>query len=259
MYKFLKYELVDNVAIVTLNDPDNMNALSFALLDELYELLGEIESDSSVRALLLWGSEKVFCAGGNLKDMDGVETVKQAYNIAQKTHRAYSRLSGLSCPTIAAIAGPALGGGLEIALTCDLRIGNEKTKMGLPEVSLGLMPGGGGTQRLPRIVGISKALEMMFTGTIITAEEALKIGLLNSIVPVGEIYKEGLEMATKLAKMAPNSLQLIKKVTYTGYGAPLSVGLEEESRCFAAIFNTKDSNEGIRAFLEKREPNYTGE
>jgi enoyl-CoA hydratase len=257
-YKTLKYEIKNGVAIITLDDAEKKNAISFCTLDELESVLDRVESDESVRALLLYGTEKYFCAGGSLNDMNGLQTGQEVYLSAKKTHHVYDRIEGLRIPTVAAIAGVAMGGGMEIALACDMRVANTEVKLALSESTLGLMPGGGGTQRLPRVIGVGRALEILMTGRIVRAEEALQMGLVNKIVPAGSVYQEGMQLAEVLAKRATASLSLIKKAVSGGYGAPASVGMEIEARCFEAVFATQDAREGIQAFLEKRPSNYIG-
>ncbi len=257
-YTTVKYEVKDNVGIITLNDSSTRNAISFHTLDELADILGKVEKDENIRALLLYGNEKYFCAGGNLSDMNNLKTGQEVYSSSKKTHSVYDRIEALPIPTIAAIAGIAMGGGMEIAMACDIRIANEKVKMALSESTLGLIPGGGGTQRLRRLIGAGRAVEILMTGRIIHSEEALQIGLINKIVPEGHVYAEGIKIAEDLTKKATVSLGLIKKVVYGGEGLPASEGMDMEAKAFEKVFSSRDAREGVKAFLEKRTPNYIG-
>jgi len=258
MYTNIKYEVVDSVGVITLNNPDKLNALSFQIIDDLYKIIDEVERDSSLRVLVIWGNEKLFGAGADITDILGVKTVKQAYETAHKTHLLLNRIENLKIPTIAAVAGYALGGCLELALSCDMRIASEKGKIGLPEISLGLIPGGGGTQRLAKLIGTSRAKELMFFGSMINATEAHRLGIINRIVAVDTLYEEVMKMAEELKKLAPIALEMIKASVNIGYTQETVAAMEQEARCFGALFDTEDAKEGISAFVEKRKPAFTG-
>jgi len=258
MYKNINYEVIDSVGVITLNNPDKLNALSFQILDDLDKIIAEVEADRTLRVLIIWGNEKTFGAGADLDDIINVKTVKDGYEISHKSHLIYNRIENLKIPTIAAIAGFALGGCFEFALSCDMRVASEKAKIALPEASLGLLPGGGGTQRLAKLIGTSRAKELMFFGNMINAAEAHRLGLVNRIVAVDTLYEEVMKMAQELKKMAPIALELIKASVNVGYTQDTVTAMAYEARCFGALFNTEDAQEGINAFLEKRKPNFIG-
>lgn len=259
MYQYIKYEVKDKVAVIALDNQKKMNALSFEMIDELHKALGEVENTKNVRALVIWGGqEDVFCAGGDLEDLSK-STVSEAYGISCKSHSLYDRIEALSIPTIAAVGGLAFGGGFEVALCCDFRIINEKAKFGLTEVTLGLIPGGGGTVRLPKLLGAAKAKELIFLGRVLKADEMMKLGAATKMVPVGELYDAALEYAQKLATQAPLSIGAIKKLMLEGAGLPDSASYELEASVFSRLFETKDTKEGMAAFLAKRPAVYKGE
>ena len=259
MYQYIKYEIDNNVAVITLNNHEKVNALSFDMIDELHKALSEVETNSDVRALLIWGGqEKFFSAGGDLADLSK-STVSDAYVISRKSHKLYERIEALNIPTVAAVGGFAFGGGFEISLSCDFRVINEKAKFGLTEATLGLIPGGGGTVRLPKLLGATKAKELMFLGKILRAEDAMQLGIASQVVPVGELYNAALEFAKQLGSQAPLSIGAIKKLMRDGESLPDSTAYELEAAAFSRLFDTKDTQEGMAAFLEKRPPVYIGE
>jgi len=258
MYQWVKYEVIDRVAVIALNNPTKMNAISGDVVDELHTVLDEIEADKSIRAMLLWGgNEKYFSAGGDIGFMLKI-SVAEAYALSCKSNKLYSRMESLSIPTVAAVGGLAFGGGFEISLSCDFRIANEKAKFGLTEIVLGLIPGGGGTYRLPKLIGVAKAKELMLLGEVLKVEDAERLNLVTKIVPVGALYEEAFAFAKRLSNMAPVSVALIKEVINTGYGQPRDTALEIESRSFSTLFSSEDAKEGMRAFLEKRAPIFGG-
>lgn len=246
------------IHVIRLNRPEHANALSMALLKELQEALRIIKDKDEIRCVLLSGSgERVFCAGVDLKERRGLPEgeVKQAVSLIKET---VDLLEELPQPTIACLNGSAFGGGLEMALACDMRIAAAEAKMGLTETTLGIIPGAGGTQRLPRVVGIAKAKEMIFTGKRITASEALEIGLVNGVVPQEELMKTGLEWAGQIAGNGPIAVKAAKIAINRSLDTDLAYGLEVESQCYQMTIPTEDRLEGLRAFMEKRKPVYRG-
>lgn len=248
----------NGIATVVMDNPP-MNALGDQVRSELLEAFTELKSDNEVVAIIITGAgERAFMAGADIKEFNesGNPHEKEQQVVEENV---FDVIANIPKPTIAMINGYALGGGLELALSCDIRIAEDHAKVGLPEVKLGLLPGGGGTQRLPQIVGPSKAKELMFTGDQLTAEEALQLNVVSQVVPKGE----GMEAANKLAaRLASHSLQAlgrIKRLVNEGNEMPLDEGLSLERKLFAELFETKDAKEGIRAFVEKRKPVFTHE
>jgi enoyl-CoA hydratase len=258
-----KYELLiverDGVAgIVTVNRPDKLNALNSQVLVELERALAELDADPSVRGIILTGAgEKSFVAGadiGELAKLNGVEGVEKC-RIGQGLTRKMERLSK---PIIAAINGFALGGGCELALGCDIRIASENARIGLPEVGLAIIPGYGGTQRLPRIIGKGLALELILTGRQVKADEALRIGLVNAVVPQPELLEKAREMVAAIAKNGPLAVAAARRVVHQGLDVDLETGLALEATAFGVLCGTADTKEGLNAFVEKRKPEYKG-
>ncbi|MBI5014968.1 MAG: enoyl-CoA hydratase/isomerase family protein [Deltaproteobacteria bacterium] len=247
------------VATVTFNRPAQLNALNIRMIEELVAAFSDVAADDRVRVLVVTGNEKAFGAGADLKMIHGLATTASAHAFFTGLQgEPYRRLSGVGKPTIAAVAGIALGGMCELALACDLRIAAENATFGLPEIKLGLLPGGGGTQRLPRLVGATKAKEMLLTGDSIDAQEAYRIGLVNKVVPLEKLMEETNSLAQKLAARPPFALQMINTAVNTGLDLSLDAALAYEGRCFEMLFSTEDMKEGVQAFIEKRKPAYTG-
>lgn len=246
------------IVVLALNNPARLNALSFAIYGQLAAALDEIAALPGLRALVLWGGEKVFGAGADITDLQGLDSVDAGYRCSVNSHAVCDRIENLPVPTIAAVAGFALGGCCELALACDIRIATPSAKFGLPESTLGLLPGSGGTQRLPKLVGRAKALEMMYFGDTVRAEEALRIGLVNRIVEEGGLYDAAMELAGRLKNSAAVAIGLIKAAVHKGYTLDNATGMELEARAFAALYGTSDAREGMAAFVEKRKPNFTG-
>lgn len=259
MYKTILFEVKEQIGIITLNIPAKMNALSFLMIDELHQLLDEIQGNKEIRALMIWGGqEKFFCAGGDLDDQSEM-TVAKAYEISRKSQALYDRIEQLRIPTIAAVGGMAFGGGVEIALSCDFRIINSKAKMGMTEATLGLIPGGGGTVRLRKIVGPAKAKELICLGRIVRAEEAMQCGIANRVCEAGELYESAFAFAKEFLKPAPISVAVIKDLLNRGADLPDAAAYDLEAYAYSMILGTKDAAEGIAAFKEKRPPVYIGE
>lgn len=255
--QFLLCEIENRMAIVTINRPP-VNPLNTQVFHELANLFGELEVNDEVRVIVLTGSgEKAFVAGADINEMASLDLV--GINQMNKTSRAvFSKIENLSKPVIAALNGLALGGGLELALACDLRISSSKAKFAFPEVGLGIIPGGGGTQRLQRIVGQGVAKELLYFGEMFDAYRALELGIVNKVVPVEELLDTAKEWAEKLAQKPPVALQMVKLAVNTGGNTDMESGLIIETTCFANAFSTEDRKEGMQAFVEKRKPVFAG-
>jgi enoyl-CoA hydratase len=245
------------VTVVTLNRPDALNALNQQMASELVGVLSVLATTESVRCVILTGSDKAFCAGADIKEMSGLS----ATDMMREEHfRAlWDKAGKFPKPMIAALSGYALGGGLELAMCCDIIVASQGTKLGQPEINIGIIPGGGGTQRLTRAVGKYRAMEMVLTGASMTAEQAEAAGLVNKVVPVGRQLEEAKKMGNIIASKGPLVLKLAKMAIRRAQETGLSDGLEYERQLFYALFATKDKEEGMKAFLEKRKPEFKGE
>jgi len=251
-YNTLLYQKEDAIGIVTINRPKALNALNSEVNTELFQLFEEIEADADVRVVILTGSgDKSFVAGADIVEMSSLDAMGGArFNIIAR--RAVDRIYSLSKPVIAAVNGYALGGGCELALGCDLRIAAENARFGQPEITVGIIPGGGGTQRLPRLVGIARAKEMVYTGDMIDAQTALSIGLVNKVVPQDKLMEEARAMAKKLIGRSGRILSIAKAAINAGMNVDLPSGLDFEAQGFSLCFETEDQKEGMKAFMEKR-------
>ncbi|SNT40588.1 Enoyl-CoA hydratase/carnithine racemase [Bacillus sp. OK838] len=246
------------IAIVTLNRPDAANALSTELLHCLFEGLDELKRESNLRTVILTGAgEKAFCAGADLKERAGMndDKVKETVKLIGDTITA---VENLPVPVIAAINGPAFGGGLELALACDIRIASETAKMGLTETALGIIPGAGGTQRLPRIVGMSTAKELIYTAKRLDAKAALAMKIISHVYPPQQLLEEAKKLAGEIAVNAPLALRAAKAAINQGADTNLKTGLQIEKECYQTTLKTRDRLEGLSAFKEKRKPVFTG-
>lgn len=257
-YETIILEKEAPVGIIKLNRPP-VNPLSVKSYLELYDAICELEKDESIGAIIITGNgDKAFAAGLDVKDVMGKSAIETLDFLWSAPRKAFDKLTGIEKPTIAAIFGLALGGGCEVALCCDLRIASEDAVIGLPEINLGIMPGSGATQRLPRLIGLAKAKEMLFTGDTINAQEAYRIGLVNKVVPKDKLMEEAMVLAKKLASKPRAALGLIKKCVDNGMNMDLPSGLTLEMECFAIAFTSEDGREGINAFVEKRKPVFKG-
>ncbi|MGG1674340.1 enoyl-CoA hydratase/isomerase family protein [Neobacillus sp. NRS-1170] len=255
---FVKVEKQNKIAIVTI-DNQPMNPLSSAVKDELCEVFTDLNSDQEILAIILTGAgQKAFMAGADIKELPKKIGNPHLFPEFMENHEFFDSIDFSTKTTIAAINGFALGGGCELALTCDLRIAEEHAFIGVPEVKLGLLPGAGGTQRLPRLIGKAKAKELLFTGEPVSAVEAMRIGLVNKVVPTGEGLKAALELAEKICKNSPSALMNIKKAVDEGLELPFNLALEREAELFQELFLKEDVKEGVQAFLEKRRPQFQG-
>jgi enoyl-CoA hydratase len=248
------------VGIVTLNRPQALNALTVELLELLEHHADEAERDPTVRALVIAGSgEKAFCAGADLKTLEQEYAgVSEPDELVDVMHRVYWRLERLELPVIAAVHGYCFGGGLELMLTADFCIAADDARFGLPEVNVGALPGAGGTQRLPRLIGAPMAKQLMFTGESIDATEALRIGLVNRVVPAASLLTDALALAAAIAGKAPLAVRKIKQAADGGLALSLEAGLELERACHVFLRETEDRREGVTAFVEKRSPHFVG-
>ncbi|MGP8109297.1 MAG: enoyl-CoA hydratase-related protein [Thermoplasmata archaeon] len=248
----------DGVRILFLKNPP-VNALSTGLLAQLDARVTALSQDLAVRAIILAGDGQYFSAGADLKEMASLDLAK-APEVVRKGHEILRRIEALGPPVIASVHGLALGGGLELALACDLRVAGESTKFGAPEVTYGLMPAYGGTQRLPRVVGVAKAKELVFTGTLISAAEALRIGLVNKVVPAGQELRAARDLAHTIGQRAPKAVRAAKRAISASPGLDLTEGLTLEAKLFETeVLPTEDLAEGIAAFAEHRPPKFRGE
>ncbi len=259
MYKLLKFTKEPPLAVITINRPEVRNALSNALVEELARSFGEVEKDEEIRALIITGEgEKAFMAGADIKELQERNFVlgrKQT----KRRQDVFNMLCEMPIPVIAAINGFALGAGLELALACTLRVASNIAKMGSPEVNLGIIPGDGATQRLPRLIGIGRAMEMILTGNMINADEGYRIGLVNKVVEPDQLLEEAKRLALHIAAKAPLAIQYAKEAVNRSLEVGLYEGLAHESYLHALACASEDKKEGVAAFLEKREPQYRKE
>jgi enoyl-CoA hydratase len=252
--KFIHYEKIEKVAIISLNRPQALNALCADLIRELEQALNTCEADPEIHCMILMGSESIFAAGADIKEMQH-KTYMEAYKTDFIT-KDWERVSTLRKPIIAAVAGYALGGGCELAQMCDFIIASETAKFGQPEVTIGTMPGAGGTQRLARSIGKAKAMDLCLTGRLMDAQEAEKAGLVSRIVPAEHLKEEALKVAQKIASYSLPIVMMIKESIGRAFETPLSEGLKFERRLFHSTFALDDQKEGMAAFLEKRKPEF---
>jgi enoyl-CoA hydratase/carnithine racemase len=255
--KVLKFEMLDSVAIVKMNHPP-VNAMTQTFLADLNQVLNHVREKVRPRAMLLTSESPGFFSSGD--DINTLQNIDSSLiQLLPKVHSAMDTFEQLPFPTIAAINGHALGGGCELAMVCDFRfMGDDSGRIGLPEVRLGMIPVFGGTQRLPQLVGKSKAIEMMIKGLQLEAKDALQIGLIHDIFPQSEIYERSLDYAKRLARQATGAIARIKACVYEGYHGGIEKGLTKEIEVFGENINSHDAKEGVSAFLEGRKPNFVG-
>lgn len=251
MYKTIRYEKKDNIALVTIDRPEALNALNSTVIAELEQVVTELENDGTVRAMILTGEGRSFVAGADIGeqyplDLDG------GRRWGQRGSALFRRMERLEFPTIAAVNGFALGGGCELAMSCDIILASEKAKFGQPEVGLGITPGFSGTQRLPRRVGVAKAKELIFSGRMVKADEAERIGLVSAVYAPEALLDGAMEMARFFAKNAPIAVKYAKACIDRGMQTDIDSGIACENELFAMCFATADQKEGMSAFLEKR-------
>lgn len=257
-FRHVTYEKNEGIATITLNRPEALNALSTEVVEEILRAVEDVRTDENIRVVVLTGAgEKAFSAGADIKAMVGMTALK-ARELSSMGERLCVTLENLEKPVIAAINGYALGGGMEVAMACDLRIASENARMGQTEINIGLIPGWGGTQRLTRLVGMTKAKELVFTGRMIDARTAEQIGLLNMAVPADKFREIVHQLAVDLASKAPVALKVAKALITKGADMSLDAALELEREGFGVIGSTDDLKEGTSAFAEKRKPEFKG-
>ncbi|MGQ0722397.1 MAG: enoyl-CoA hydratase/isomerase family protein [Candidatus Eiseniibacteriota bacterium] len=256
-FERIRFRSEGGTALLTVDRPAVRNALDHATVREIHDALDRLEADRSIRVMIVTGAgDQVFVSGADVNTLLA-RTTRETLDAAN--NRLFSRLENFALPTIAAINGWALGGGLELALACDLRIASESAKMGLPETSLGIIPGAGGTHRLPRLVGIGVAKEMILAGTILDAAEALRVGLVNRVVPQAELLPAARELAARIQKRAPLATELAKASLNAAGNVPVEFGMAFDRVAQTVLNATADKREGMTAFLEKRTPEFRGE
>ncbi|MFC4025256.1 enoyl-CoA hydratase/isomerase family protein [Oceanobacillus longus] len=256
--KYIIYEKKNNIAIITVNRPEVLNAINNQLLSELDYTVNVAEEDDDIRAIIITGSgEKAFMAGGDIAAMKEM-SLMEGERFVYAGHTFLNKLENSRKTVIAALNGYTLGGGLEIALACDLRVADENVQLGLPEVTIGLYPGWGGTQRLARLVGTGVAKQLVFTGERITANEAKQLGIVNKVVSSGQVLEESLALANRILKNSPIAVMQAKKAINNGIEISLEKALVLEAEAWLVNFATEDRVEGMRAFVDKEKPNYKG-
>jgi enoyl-CoA hydratase len=253
-YENILVETRGRVGLITLNRPKALNALNAALIADLGRALDAFEADDGIGAIVLTGSERAFAAGADIKEMAG-KSYMDVY-LADFITRGWERITTCRKPIVAAVAGHALGGGCEVAMMCDFIIAADNARFGQPEITIGTIPGAGGTQRLPRYVGKSKAMEMCLTGRIMDAAEAERSGLVSRVVPLAELLPEALKAAEKIAAMSRPLAMMAKEAVNRAYETTLAEGIRFERRLFHSTFATEDQKEGMAAFVEKRQPQF---
>ena len=256
-YSNILVDVQGGVAVITINRPP-ANALSKATLEELHAAFDAFEKDAAVRAVVITGAgQYVFVGGADITEFVGLDEAAARASV-QRGHELFSKIEHYSKPVVAAVNGVCVGGGNELALACDIRIAAESAKFGQPEVNLGIIPGWGGTQRLPRLVGKGRALEMMLTGDLVKADDAQRYGLVNKVVPDNEVLTHARNLARKLTMGAPLAMKYIKHSTNVGLEQGTAAGFKAEAQSVEQIFASADAKEGVAAFLGKRRPKFTG-
>ena len=248
-------QIAPNIALVELNRPKELNALNPQLMTELRDTLQQLDKNENVRVIILTGNEKAFAAGADIKQMADKSAIDM---LMRDQFSTWDQIRKTKKPLLAAVSGFALGGGCELAMTCDLILASETAKFGQPEIKLGTIPGAGGTQRLTRALGKAKAMELILTGRFLSAEEALKYGLVIKVVPVEFYLEETLTLAKEIAQLSPIAVQLAKEAVNKSFETLLDEGLAYERRNFYLTFASEDQKEGMKAFVEKRKPDFKG-
>ncbi len=254
-YKNLLIEKEERIAVVKFNRPDALNAMNTETTLELEKAIHELNEDDEVKVVILTGEGKAFVAGADINEMSKMDSL-QARAFGQMGQRVLAYIENMEKPVIAAVNGFALGGGCEISMACDIRLASEYASFGQPELKLGLIPGWAGTQRMSRLIGIGKAKELIFTGEVVKADEALRIGLVNKVVPADDLMKEAKALAKKMLQMGPVALKLAKTVINRGIDSNFTTASQYESEAFGVCFSVDEAKEGMSAFLEKRNPKW---
>ena len=258
MAKNIRWEVENEIGILMIQRPSALNALNYDTMIEIEEVMDKVVSDSSIKAVIITGEgEKSFVAGADIAYMQGLSAV-EGYKWGEIGQRVFQKIEDLPQPVIAAVNGFALGGGCELAMACDIRFASDNAKFGQPEVTLGITAGFGGTQRLPRLVGKGRAKELLFAGTMISAEEAYRIGLVNKVFSQSELMNEAKIFANKISQIAPVAVQATKMAVNRGMDMDLRSGIAFEASLFGMTFSTEDQSEGMSAFLEKRKADFKG-
>jgi enoyl-CoA hydratase len=258
-FQNIQVRLTPQFATITINRPKVLNALNHDTLAELHGAIDELATDATIRAVIITGAgDKAFVAGADISELGALDTAEQGYEHSRYSHEFLIKLQALDKPVIMAVNGYALGGGCELAMAGDIILASDSARFGQPEVGLGIIPGFGGTQRLPRLVGRTRALELLLTGDHITAQQALAIGLVNRVVPHADLLREAEKLATRIAQMAPLAVALTKRAVYAGLDMTLRAGNDAEMAYFGLAIGTADRKEGTAAFLEKRAPHWEG-
>ena len=258
-FETLHLELTQPIAVVTLDRPGVLNALNRQMFNELEVVFRQLAAEDSIRAIVITGAgDKAFAAGADISELSGISGI-DGERLSTRGHAVFNQIEHCGKPVIACINGFALGGGCELALACTFRIASESARLGQPELKLGLIPGYGGTQRLPRLVGKGVALKLLLTGEIIPAQEALRIGLVEEVVPADELLPRGKKLAASIAQMAPLAVRACLDVVHRGYDLPLDQALAIEAAGFRFCCSSEDKAEGTSAFLEKRTPHWKGQ
>lgn len=257
-FETILYQKEDRIGLISINRPSSFNALNRQLIIEMNQLMDEINGDDNIGALIITGQGKSFAAGGDITELKKIKSSADAHAYSTMTFELLNKIEFLDKPVIAAVNGLALGGGCEIALACDIRIAADNAVFGLPEIKIGVIPGGGGTQRLPRLIGIGRAKELIFTGDPIDAHEAYRIGLTNKVVPLEGLMEEAKKMAGTFIKRPGFALKMAKTAVNEGINMDIRAALAYEMRCFEMLFSTDDQKEGMAAFIEKREAVFSG-
>ncbi len=254
--RFLKVKVEEQIALLTLDNPP-VNILTSAVLAELDQVFGELEKDETVKVVVFTtAGTNAFIAGADIKEIAGIASPEQGLELALSGQKVLNKIENSSKITIAAIHGVCVGGGNELVMAFHMRIASERAKFGQPEINLGIIPGFGGTQRLARLAGLAKARELVLTGDVISAQEALRIGLVNRVVPDGELIKQTMGLAKKIAVKSRVAIGLAEKAMRAGIGSSLQDGLRAEAEAFSQTVKSEDMKEGVKAFLEKRQPKF---
>ena len=258
MAENIRWEVEQGIGTLTIQRPKALNALNAETMMEIEAVVDQVANDDSIRVVLITGDgEKAFVAGADIAYMANMTAI-EGRKWGMIGQRVFQKIEDLPQPVIAAVNGFALGGGCELAMACDIRYASDNAKFGQPEVSLGILPGFGGTQRLPRLIGKGRAKELLYTGNMISADEAYRIGLVNKVIPQNNLLEEVTALATKIAAIAPNAVQLTKSAVNRGMDMDLRSGIAYEAEAFGVSFATDDQTEGMKAFLEKRKAEFKG-